>query len=110
MKKIILITSAFLLMAGSAFAEVVFDSEGGYGTGVLTGFKASRQVNVACQANSATYAATADHLSGTRVYGTSAGDPLLYFLDKTAAEIGTNVAAGKLNNSDSTDFATWASL
>jgi hypothetical protein len=114
MKKVIFIGFALSLLSTSAFAATDFDSAGGAGTGVLTGFKASKQVIVTCNSVAQTYAAAADHMNGTRVYGTASGDPLIYFMEKTTTQIGDNVADDELSTtSDSTAFigvAGWSSL
>ena len=113
MKKTIVIAFAFALMSTSAFAAgpTSFTSTGGVGTGVLAGFKASKQVVVACTAAAQTYAAAADHMNGTRSYGVSSGDPLIYFREKSSTEIGTNVAATDVGSkSDSSAFSGWSSL
>lgn len=110
MKKIMLIGFAFSLISTNAFATD-FSSAGGIGTGVLAGFKASKQVIVACSAAAQTYAAGADHMNGTRVFAVASGDPLIYFRDKTDAEVGTNVATDDIGTtSDSSAFAGWSSL
>jgi len=115
MKKVILIGFALSLLSTSAFAAD-FDSDGNTSvSGVLLGFKTSKQVIVTCNSIAQTYAAAADHLNGTRVYGTASGDPLLYFMEKTTDEIGTNVASTKLGTtSDSADFVSasggWSNL
>lgn len=111
MKKIILATFAFSLIATSAFAAASeFTSVGGVGaTTVLQGFKTSKMVVVAVNANLQSYAAAADHANGTRVFGVSSGDPLVYFMEKTPD--GTNTAATELGaGSDSTAFTAWSSL
>lgn len=111
MKKIMLIAFAFSLLSTSAFAQQTFTSTANTAvTGVLTGFKASKQVVVACTAAAQTYAATSDHMNGTRAFGVSSGDPLIYFREKTDTEVGTNVAAGDNTASDSSNFAGWSSL
>ncbi|MEW6289306.1 MAG: hypothetical protein AB1545_05555 [Thermodesulfobacteriota bacterium] len=115
MKKIMLIGFALSLCATNAFAATTFDSSGGVGaTTVLQGFKTSKMVEVAVNADVQTYAATADHANGTRVYGTASGDPLIYFMEKAEADIGTNKSADELGTvSDSSAFvgaAGWSSL
>ena len=119
MKKIMLISFAFSLLSTSAFAAdpTSFTSAGGVGTGVVAGFKASKQVVVACNSSTQSYAAAADHMNGTRVFGAASGDPLIYFMDKTTAQVGTNVAAtttvGLASKSDSSAFVNvtgWSSL
>ena len=113
MKKIMLIGFAFSLLATNAFATDI-TSAGGVGTNtVLQGFKTSKQVVVAVNALAQSYGVAADHLNGTRVYGSISGDPLIYFIEKTPTEIGTNVASTKLSTIDgsvSTALSSWASL
>lgn len=114
MKKTILIAFAFSMISTGAFAAGPTEFTSTANTtlgGVLAGFKASKQVVVACTAAAQTYGAAADHLNGTRSYGVSSGDPLIYFREKTDAEIGTNVAAADIGAvSDSSAFAGWSSL
>ncbi len=111
MKKIMLIGFALSLFATNAFAATTaFDSAGDHGsTEVLQGFKTSKMVIVAVNAEVQTYAAAADHANGTRVYGTASGDPLIYFTDKVTD--GANDAVDKVGSAvDSTLFTGWSSL
>jgi len=110
MKKVMLIGFALSLFATNAFAATAFDSVGNHGaTEVLQGFKTSKMVIVAVNAEVQTYAAAADHANGTRVYGTASGDPLIYFIDKTTD--GSNDAVTAVGTaSDSALFSSWSSL
>lgn len=110
-----LISCAFSLLATNAFAAAtLITSDGGAGAStVLQGFKASKLVTVAVNAETQSYGAAADHANGTRVFGTISGDPLIYFQDKAEADIGTTKAAdliGGIDGSDSTALSSWTSL
>lgn len=112
MKKIIFATFALSLLATSAFAAgTEFTSNGGVGTNpVLQGFKTSKMVVVSTNVNLQSYAAAADHANGTRIFGVSSGDPLIYFQEKATVD-GTNQATTALGNgSDSGAFSGWSSL
>ena len=115
MKKTILIGFAFSLLATTALAQEDFTSEGNTNvTGVLLGFKASNNVTVACNSDVQTYAATSDHLNGTRIYGTASGDPLIYFneADKTAGTLDAGDTLGTTaSDSDAfVDATNWSAL
>jgi len=113
MKKIIMIGFVFSLFSSSAFAAVTFDSTGASATvtGVVADYKASKQVNVIVASGVQTYAAISDHLNGSRIYGTTSGDPLIYF-NETDKTPGTQATATNLIASDSTFevVANWESL
>jgi len=123
-KKYTLIFGSLFLFAcgvGSANAAT-FDSSGldsavtpNHNPTVLSGFKSSKQVTVAVNASTQSYAATADHVNGTRVFGTASGDPLIYYTEKATDDIGTTKAADELGTTaeDSSAFvgvAGWSSL
>lgn len=113
MKKIIIVSFLSIFFASPILAATTFDSSGASATvnGVLADFKSSKQVNVIASSAAQTYAAIADHLNGTRIFGSSSGDSLIYFNenDKTA---GTQATATELSASDSSAFtgANWSSL
>lgn len=114
--------SLFLLTCGvgsASAASATFTSEGtttdlAHDPSVLTGFKTSKQVTVAVNASKQSYAAAADHINGTRVFGTASGDPLIYYFEKATGDVGTTQAAAELADaSDSSAFvdaAGWSSL
>ena len=73
-----------------SFAVTTIDSNGGQGTtDIVKQFKTSNNVNLYVIANKTTYAATCDHLNGDKVYGSSAGDSVIYFQKKTDLSIDT---------------------
>jgi hypothetical protein len=115
--KISLFATAFLLgsISLASAAATTFTSSGPSLTtltGVLADFKASKNVEVAVNADVDTYAATSDHMNGNRVYASASGDPLLYFQEKTTTEIGSNVAATKVSTTTDTSLFSsgWSSL
>ena len=113
MKKIIVIAFAFSLISTSAFAANTFTSDGASTAveGVLAGFKTSKLVAVTCNSVLQSYAATSDHVNGTRIFGVASGDPLLYYKDKTDTELasGSNVT-GANADTDSATVSTWSKL
>jgi len=115
MKKIMLVGFALSFLATNAFAAATeITSDGGKGANaVLQGFKASKQVVVAVNAEVQSYGVAADHMNGTRVYASISGDPLIYYAEKATDDIGTNTAATALSAIDGTDSAalsSWISL
>jgi len=115
MKKIILMASAFTLLGTSAFAaETTFNSTGAapavVAGSVLAGFRASKEVEVVCNANTAQYSVVSDHKNGARIFASASGSPLIYFSEKTATQVGSNVGAGKVSKSDSSEFSSWSTL
>ncbi|MEW6518814.1 MAG: hypothetical protein AB1461_05325 [Thermodesulfobacteriota bacterium] len=117
-KSYLIFGTLFLFACGVGTASAAtFDASGttttlGHDPSVLTGFKASKQIEVAVNASAQSYAAASDHLSGTRIFGTASGDPLIYYMEKTPSD--ANQAADELGTtSDSSafvDVAGWSSL
>ena len=111
MKKVFLflIVGIFVLSGVSFAASTTFDSDGGHGSGILNSFKTSKNVTIICSSSAATYAAVASHLNGSAVYGSAAGDSVIYKLKagKTAGTAYTTAPSA----SDSSCFdSTWESL
>jgi len=110
-KGIFLFTLIFILGCGATvFAAKVFDDGGAPAgiTGVMADFTASKNVEIHIKGVAQTYAAVSGHLNGNREFGSSSGDPKLYWKGKDA---GTAVAAADVTASDSSAFGTgWSAL
>lgn len=117
MKKrcIVLIAASMLLMGGSVYATDL--ATGGVSAagveikGQRTGGtvqslgKLSNNVKLGATYNKDTYAFDTKHDSGTKQYGSSAGDTKLYYLDVAKTFVLTAP-----NASDSTAFTSWTAL
>lgn len=111
MKKILLIGFALSFFTATASAATVWESSGPTGEDIpensaLSNFKVSTNVRLACASENTAYAVVSDHMNGTRTYGSTAGDSLIYFQEKTAG----NHTDYELTTSDSGQFDAWTSL
>nr|WP_320050589.1 hypothetical protein [uncultured Desulfuromonas sp.] len=112
MKKLVflVVLCAALTMTTSAFASLEFDEAGNSSaTGVMADYKTSKNVTLVCASAAASYAAVSSHLNGTKVFGSSSGDSVIYTKNggKTAGEDYTTAPTA----SDSSEFTSgWSSL
>jgi hypothetical protein len=101
-------------LASSSLAAITFTDEGAQSasfdaSSVLNDYKTSTNVTLIGVGTSATYAAVSSHLQGTRVFGSSSQDSIIYTLD-AGKDAGTAYTTAP-TNSDSSEFASgWTSL
>ena len=114
MKKIVLIgliMGMVMSLPIMSFAGTcTFDASGpsatiGHDPSVLNDFKPSKNVEVQVNAGLQSYAATADHLNGDRVFGGASGDSVIKWQSKTEGQH----ASGPTAN-DSSAFSGWSQL
>ena len=108
LKKIIYLTIAIsFLFAGVSFASFSCNENGcsGLSTGSLD-FKASKNVDVRCNAATQQYAASAGHTNGDKAYGITSTGNVVYYTTKTKGnDWNTSPSA-----TDSSAFSSWSSL
>lgn len=112
MKKIMSVGLAISFLSTAAFAQETWVSGAAGSATNLSGtalesFRTSKEVRLACTSGASSYAVVSDHLNGTRTFGSTAGDSLIYFQDKTTPGQHYNTA---LANSNSGQFSSWTSL
>ena len=76
-------------------------------TSVVAAVRMSTNVTLLCSSGTSAYAAEAAHLQGTRTFGTTSGQTLIFWQPKTAGEA---IVQGDLTSSDTAQFNSWTSL
>lgn len=114
MKKLIVLTALFVMVAGPAMATD-FDSntpltatnKGGETVVIL---KASNNVNGTIKSSANQFAAVTKHLNGTRNFATSSTDTKIYWKAVAKANKGKTTLELTLSHSDTSDFSSWTAL
>ena len=118
MKKILfvaLILCFVLSVPIAAFAEAMFNESGTTATinhspSVLSEYKTSKNVEVYVTSAQQSYAATADHLNGNRVFGAASGDSVIKWAAKQKGQHADDAGLNPGSTSDSSAFSGWSQL
>ena len=101
-----------LALASTVLAAETFTDAGPTSTdltGVVKDYKTSKNVSLVAVAVPASYSAVSSHVNGTKVFGSSSGDAIIYYLDAGKAA-GTAYTTAP-TNSDSSEFTSgWTKL
>ena len=120
MKNLILFTIVgFVLSVSSAVADTTFSNDAVpdpvvTSGSVLEGYRTSSNVVLIAKGSTASYNAVAGHEQGDTMYGSSAGDSVIYKTDKVAGDavVAADCPAIPATSTDTTGFtaAGWTTL
>ena len=111
-KLVILLTICVMLISASTVLAETFTDAGPTSTdltGVVKDYKTSKAVTLIAVASTASYSAVSSHLSGTKVYGSSSGDAIIYTLT-AGKSAGTAYTTAPTKSDSSEFFSGWDKL